>query len=123
MCDFGRQAVPADRCRQRDPDTGNDVWYSGRKHRHGGNVQFLADATGEPLWPSPAEPGSVADITAARRRAIKRWRSPMDRLGTGRPELEGGSRQPEGPWPVCNVWTPGRPTAMFTGRLGRASAG
>ncbi|MGP4027458.1 hypothetical protein [Actinomadura sp. 3N407] len=51
---------------QRDPVTGKDVWYSGRKRRHGGNAKFLADATGEPLWTSPVEPGSVAGITARR---------------------------------------------------------
>jgi hypothetical protein len=65
---------PADRCGQRDPDTGNDVWYSGRKRQHGGTVQFLADATGEPLWISPVEPGSVADITAARRHVLPQLR-------------------------------------------------
>jgi hypothetical protein len=66
---------PADRCGQRDPVTGNDVWYHGRKRRHGGNVQFLAGATGEPLWTSPVEPGSVADITAARRHVLPQLRS------------------------------------------------
>jgi hypothetical protein len=66
---------PADRCGQRDPVTGNDVWYSGRKRRHGGNVPFLADAAGEPLWTSPVEPGSVADITAARRHVLPHLRT------------------------------------------------
>lgn len=58
--------LPGDRCAQPHPGTGNDIWYSGHKRRHGANVQFLADATGEPLWVSEAEPGSTADITAAR---------------------------------------------------------
>src|SRR5699024_10404188 len=31
-----------------------------------GNIQFLSDARGEPLWVSEVEPGSTADITAAR---------------------------------------------------------
>lgn len=55
----------SDRCAEKGPDGRKDVWYSGHKHRHGGNVQFLADARGEPLWVSDVEPGSAADITAA----------------------------------------------------------
>ena len=55
-----------DRCSEKGPDGKKDLWYSGHKHRHGGNVQFLADARGEPLWVSGVEPGSTADITAAR---------------------------------------------------------
>ena len=43
-----------------------DLWYSGKAHRHGGNVQAVARPDGFPLWTSPAEPGSVHDITAAR---------------------------------------------------------
>ncbi len=31
----------SDRCAERKPaDDGVDLWYSGHKHRHGGNVQF-----------------------------------------------------------------------------------
>ncbi|MDA2804972.1 transposase family protein [Nocardiopsis suaedae] len=57
----------SDRCRLPKPDdSGTDLWYSGHKCHHGGNVQLLADDRGKPLWSSPAEPGSVSDITAAR---------------------------------------------------------
>ncbi|WP_420157343.1 transposase family protein [Nocardiopsis sp. CNT-189] len=55
-----------DRRSEKGPDDTKDLWYSGHEHRHGGNVQFLADARGEPLWVSYVEPGSTADITAAR---------------------------------------------------------
>lgn len=55
-----------DRCAQTNPATGNDLWFSGHKRRHGANIQFLSDASGEPLWVSDGEPGSVSDITAAR---------------------------------------------------------
>ncbi|MDS1271408.1 transposase family protein [Lipingzhangella sp. LS1_29] len=61
----------SDRCAERKPDDDSvDLWYSGHKHRHGGNVQFIADADGEPVWVSAAEPGPVFDITAARLHAL-----------------------------------------------------
>jgi hypothetical protein len=47
-----------------------DAWYSGKAHRHGGNVQAVMRPDGLPLWAGPAEPGSVHDITAARRHAL-----------------------------------------------------
>jgi hypothetical protein len=47
-----------------------DAWYSGKAHRHGGNVQAVMRPDGLLLWTSPAEPGSVHDITAARRHAL-----------------------------------------------------
>src|SRR6202050_913920 len=37
---------------------------------HGGNVQAVMRPDGLPLWTSPAEPGSVHDITAARIHAL-----------------------------------------------------
>jgi hypothetical protein len=47
-----------------------DAWYSGKAHRHGGNVQVVARPDGLPLWAGPAEPGSVHDLTAARWHAL-----------------------------------------------------
>jgi len=47
-----------------------DAWYSGKAHRHGGNVQAVMRPDGLPLWAGPAEPGSVHDITAARAHAL-----------------------------------------------------
>lgn len=47
-------------------DAGHDLWYSGKHHTHGGNIQVLTDPTGFPVWTSPVEPGSTHDITAAR---------------------------------------------------------
>ncbi|AMD86663.1 hypothetical protein AXF14_02455 [Actinomyces radicidentis] len=49
---------------------GYDIWYSGKHHAHGGNVQVLTDHTGFPIWTSPVEPGSTHDITAARTHAF-----------------------------------------------------
>jgi hypothetical protein len=47
-----------------------DAWYSGKAHRHGGNVQAVMRPGGLPLRAGPAEPGAVRDITAARLHAL-----------------------------------------------------
>ncbi len=44
--------------------------YSGKHKRHGMNVQVIADPFGRPLWVSPALPGAVHDIRAAREHGI-----------------------------------------------------
>jgi hypothetical protein len=59
----------ADRCGEKTTSvTGNliDLWFSGKAHEHGGNIQALSAPTGFPLWVSDVEPGSVHDLTAAR---------------------------------------------------------
>ncbi|MFZ5850934.1 MAG: transposase family protein [Actinomycetota bacterium] len=50
--------------------SGQDVWYSGKHHRHGGNSQVLAGPDGYPEWTSEVEPGSTHDLTAARAHAL-----------------------------------------------------
>jgi DDE superfamily endonuclease len=47
-----------------------DLWYSGKAHEHGGNVQALSAPTGTPLWVSDVLPGSVHDLTAARAQVL-----------------------------------------------------
>ncbi len=47
-----------------------DLWYSGKAHCHGGNVQAVTAPDGFPLWVSEVEPGSVHDLTAARAHAL-----------------------------------------------------
>ncbi|MFW6694742.1 transposase family protein [Streptomyces sp. MAR4 CNX-425] len=51
-------------------ENGNDLWYSGKARRCGGNLQFLASPSGDLLWVSEVEPGSTPDITAARAHAL-----------------------------------------------------
>ena len=46
------------------------MWYSGKAHAHGGNIQAVIAPDGFPLWVSEAEPDSVHDITAARLHAL-----------------------------------------------------
>lgn len=46
------------------------LWYSGKHHAFGGNIQFLATADGFPLWVSEVLPGSRNDLGAAREHGI-----------------------------------------------------
>ncbi|CAL9614524.1 IS5 family transposase ISStsp4 [Streptomyces sp. enrichment culture] len=45
-------------------------YYSGKHKRHGMNVQVIADPFGRLLWASPALPGAVHDIKAARTHGV-----------------------------------------------------
>lgn len=58
--------IPTDRCRARNPDTGHDLWYSGKHAEHGGNVQVVCDPGGFPAAVADVQPGSMHDLTAAR---------------------------------------------------------
>jgi len=65
--------IPADRCGEKTISVKGeviDLWYSGKAHCHGGNVQAVTAPDGLPLWVSEVEPGSVHDITTARRNAL-----------------------------------------------------
>lgn len=51
------------------PDRGGPALrlrYSGKHKKHGVNVQVISDPAGRLLWASPALPGAVHDIKAAR---------------------------------------------------------
>lgn len=52
--------IPIDRVADQKP------YYSGKHKHHGVNVQVLADPAGRLVWASPALPGAVHDLTAAR---------------------------------------------------------
>ena len=41
-------------------------YYSGKHRRHDVNVQVIADPAGRLVWASPALPGAVHDLAAAR---------------------------------------------------------
>ncbi|MGP3991885.1 IS5 family transposase [Streptomyces sp. 3N207] len=45
-------------------------FYSGKHKKHGMNVQVIADSHGRLLWASPALPGAVHDIRAAREHSV-----------------------------------------------------
>ena len=58
--------IATDRCRVKNPDTGYDLWFSGKHKAHGGDVQIVCDPDGHPVAVSDVEPGSTHDLTAAR---------------------------------------------------------
>jgi hypothetical protein len=58
--------IRTDRCRTTNPDTGHDLWFSGKHREHGGNVQIVGDPDGHPVAVSDVEPGSTHDLAAAR---------------------------------------------------------
>jgi hypothetical protein len=65
--------IPCDRCKEPAVSVKGqviDLWYSGKAHTHGGNIQAVLAPGGFPLWVSDVEPGSVHDITAARIHAL-----------------------------------------------------
>lgn len=43
-----------------------DLWWSGKHHAHGGNIQVVTAPDGWPLWTSPVLPGRTHDVTALR---------------------------------------------------------
>jgi hypothetical protein len=45
-------------------------YYSGKHKQHGTNIQVITDPFGNLLWASPALPGAVHDIRAARTHGI-----------------------------------------------------
>lgn len=62
--------IESDRSRVTNPDTGHDLWFSGKHRRHGGNVQVVCDPGGFPVYVCDVQPGSTHDITAARRTGV-----------------------------------------------------
>jgi hypothetical protein len=62
--------IRTDRCRTKNPDTGHDLWFSGKHREHGGNVQIVSDPDGHPVAVSDVEPGSMHDLAAARATGI-----------------------------------------------------
>jgi hypothetical protein len=47
-----------------------DLWFSGKAHQPGGNIQALSAPNGVPLWVSDVEPGSVHGLTATREHVL-----------------------------------------------------
>jgi DDE superfamily endonuclease len=69
--------VHTDRVREPGPTTRKnsrsgtrvDLWWSGKHHGHGGNVQVVTAPDGWPLWTSDVRPGREHDTTAMRKHA------------------------------------------------------
>lgn len=63
----------ADRCSEKTTSVKGkqiDLWFSGKAHEPGGNIQALSAPNGVPLWVSDVEPGSVHDLRAAREHVL-----------------------------------------------------
>ena len=58
--------IRTDRSRAVGPTAGVDLWWSGKHHAHGANIQVLTAPDGWPLWTSPVRPGREHDTTCAR---------------------------------------------------------
>lgn len=61
--------IASDRCAAKTTSAQGeqiDLWYSGKSHHFGGNVQAVLRPDGFPVWVSGVLPGSVHDLTAAR---------------------------------------------------------
>jgi hypothetical protein len=58
--------IPTDRISTPGPTRGVDLWWSGKHHHHGGNIQAISAPDGWPLWTSDVRPGREHDTTAAR---------------------------------------------------------
>jgi DDE superfamily endonuclease len=67
------KVVDTDRCRAKTTSRKGkqiDVWYSGKRHDFGGNIQAVMRPDGLPVWVGEVEPGSVHDLTAAHEHAL-----------------------------------------------------
>ena len=63
----------ADRCDEKTMSVKGkqiDLWYSGKAHEHGGNIQAVSGPNGFPLWAAEVEPGSIHDLTVAREHVL-----------------------------------------------------
>jgi hypothetical protein len=58
--------IATDRVAVPGPTAGVDLWWSGKHHHHGGNIQVVSAPDGWPLWVSEVRPGREHDTTAAR---------------------------------------------------------
>ena len=61
--------VDTDRCHLPGPTPGVDLWWSGKHHHHGGNIQVITAPDGWPWWTSDVRPGREHDTGALRAHA------------------------------------------------------
>lgn len=63
--------IPTTRARVEGPTKGCDLFYSGKHHRHGANLQIISTPDGFPLWIGDARPGREHDSTAAHHTGVE----------------------------------------------------
>ncbi len=62
--------IATDRVATPGPTPGVDLWWSGKHHHHGGNIQVVSAPDGWPLWTSEVRPGREHDTTCLRHHNI-----------------------------------------------------
>jgi hypothetical protein len=85
-----------------------DLWWSGKHHHHGGNVQVVTAPDGWPLWTSDVRPGREHDVTCARAHpnllpTLDTWSAERDRVVLADLGYEG-----ENDRLVCPIKTPAK---------------
>ncbi len=77
------KVVDTDRCREKTVSRKGktiDLWYAGKTHDFGGNIQALFYPSGIPLWVSGVLPGNVHDLAAARENVLGVLRPFLDAM-------------------------------------------
>src|SRR6266576_4988945 len=77
------KVVDTDRCREKTLSRKGktiDLWYAGRTHDFGGNIQALFYPSGIPMWVSDVLPGNVHDLAAARENVLAVLRPFLDAM-------------------------------------------
>lgn len=88
--------IETDRCAAPGPTPRVDLWWSGKHHQHGGNVQVMTIPDGWPIWTSDVRPGREHDTTAMRAHpeilpALTEQRTELRTLGDLGDEGEAGT--------------------------------
>jgi hypothetical protein len=70
--------IHTDRCKIPGPTAGVDLYWSGKHHHHGGNIQVISTPDGWPIWTSDVRPGREHDTTCLREHpemlpALRQW--------------------------------------------------
>lgn len=63
--------IPTCRAQVEGPTRGVDLFWSGKHHRHGVNLQVISAPDGYPLWVAEARPGREHDANAAHQTGIE----------------------------------------------------
>src|SRR2546423_1881286 len=77
------KVVDTDRCREKTLSRKGktiDLWYAGKTHDFGGNIQALFYPSGIPMWVSDVLPGNVHDLAAARENVLAVLRPFLDAM-------------------------------------------
>ena len=82
------KVVDTDRCREKTLSRKGktiDLWFAGKTHDFGGNIQALFYPSGIPLWVSDVLPGNVHDLAAARENVLGVLRPFLEAMPVPRP--------------------------------------